>query len=141
MTVRKILQGKGAGVLSIAPAMPISDVTKTLADNKIGAVLVMDGDHLAGILSERDIVRVLARSGAGALTLPASSVMTQSVQTCAPDDLADDVMERMTASRFRHMPVVEHGKVVGVVSIGDVVKKRIDEAVAETEHLKSYIHS
>lgn len=141
MTVKAILSEKGGDVFSMSPDATLSDVVQELAERKIGAVLITDGDHLAGILSERDVVRVLAKVGGNALKTSASSVMTAKVETCALDDMIDDVMERMTASRFRHMPVVDGGRVVGVVSIGDVVKRRIEAAVRERDDMRDYIHS
>ncbi|ORE96520.1 hypothetical protein ATO13_06640 [Stappia sp. 22II-S9-Z10] len=104
-------------------------------------MLIMDGDQLVGILSERDIVRHIASAGAEALKVTASSVMTKSVQTASPDDLVDDVMQRMTSSRFRHMPVVESGKVAGLISIGDVVKVKIEQAIRERDQIRDYILS
>lgn len=141
MTVKTILDQKGSAVFSMPPTATIADVTRELATRKIGAVLIMDGDQLVGILSERDVVRTLASEGPAALDSPASSVMTQRVETCAIDDLIHDLMERMTQSRFRHMPVVNEGKVVGLISIGDVVKQRIEAAVRERDEMRNYILS
>ncbi len=141
MTVKAILKDKGGDVVSMSPESTLADVAKTLAAKKIGALLIMDGERLAGILSERDIVRHIASVGAEALALTASAVMTAKVETCTRDDLIDSVLERMTASRFRHMPVVEEGKVVGLVSIGDVVKRRIETAVRERDEIRDYILS
>jgi len=141
MSVKAILNEKGGDVFSMSPDATLSDVVKELAARKIGAVLITEGDHLAGILSERDVVRVVAKAGPAALDAAASSVMTAKVETCGLDDMIDDVMERMTASRFRHMPVVEGGRVIGVISIGDVVKQRIEEAVRERDNMREYIHS
>ncbi|MEM7695175.1 MAG: CBS domain-containing protein [Pseudomonadota bacterium] len=141
MTVRSILNEKGGTVFTMVPEATVALVAQELATRKIGAVVVSDGDTIAGILSERDVVRVLAARGASALAATASSVMTANVQTCALDDLIDDVMERMTRARFRHMPVVDEGKLVGLVSIGDVVKRRIDDAVRERDDLRAYIMS
>jgi len=141
MTVRSILNEKGGDVFTMAPDAALSEVVAELAKRKIGAVLIMDGDRLAGILSERDVVRVLAAQGAGALQATASTVMTSAVETCGMDDLIDDVMERMTRSRFRHMPVVDAGTLVGLVSIGDVVKRRIEEALRERDDMRAYIMS
>lgn len=141
MTVRAILKGKAEGVFSVPPQISVAEVARELTEKRVGAVLVMEGDRLAGILSERDVVRVLAAKGAEALAHTASSVMTHSVQTCGVDDMIDDVMERMTNSRFRHMPVVNEGKVIGLVSIGDIVKKRIEDADREREEMRAYIMS
>ncbi|WMS42505.1 CBS domain-containing protein [Acuticoccus sp. MNP-M23] len=141
MTVKAVLNEKGGSVFSMSPDATLADVVRELAARKVGAVLITEGDHLAGILSERDVVRVLAKAGADALKTSASSVMTAKVETCGLDDMIDDVMERMTSSRFRHMPVVDGGSLVGVVSIGDVVKRRIEEAVRERDQMREYIHS
>lgn len=141
MSVKMILSEKGGEVFSMPPTATISEVSKELSARRIGAVLIMDGDSLVGILSERDVVRVIASEGAAALNFSASRVMTHSVQTCTTDDLIENIMERMTDARFRHMPVLDEGRVVGVISIGDVVKRRIEQAVRESDHLKQYIHS
>lgn len=141
MTVKAILKEKGGDVFSMSPDTTLAEVARELSTRKIGALLIMDDGRLAGILSERDIVRQIAASGAEALQVPASSVMTQTVETAAPDDLIDDVMTRMTKSRFRHMPVVVDGKVVGLISIGDVVKRRIEAAVRERDEIRDYIMS
>ena len=141
MTVKTILNEKGRKVFSMAPSSTLKEVIGELAERRIGAVLMVEGEHLAGILSERDVVRALAEKGEEALRASASSIMTQKVETCGLDDLIDDVMERMTASRFRHMPVVDAGKLIGLVSIGDVVKQRIEEAVRERDQMREYIHS
>ncbi|MEM8551420.1 MAG: CBS domain-containing protein [Pseudomonadota bacterium] len=141
MSVREILKEKGGSVFSVPPNVTIGDVARELTGKRVGAVLVMDGPRLAGILSERDIVRVLAAQGADALSHSASRVMTHNVETCGLDDLIEQVMERMTKSRFRHMPVVDEGVVVGLVSIGDVVKQRIANADREREEMRAYIMS
>ena len=99
------------------------------------------GGHIAGILSERDIVRALAEHGTAALALPVGQVMTRNVTTCGEDDTIANIMEKMTAGKFRHMPVVAKGKLVGLVSIGDVVKQRVDEIEHESEALREYIRS
>ncbi len=141
MTVKQILDEKGRDIFAMGPEATLGEVAAELTARRVGAVLIMEGQHLAGILSERDLVRAIASRGAEALSAPASSIMTQSVQTCGLDDLIDDLMERMTASRFRHLPVVDEGRVVGLVSIGDVVKQRIEEAVRERDDMRAYIHS
>ncbi|UOM33757.1 CBS domain-containing protein [Acuticoccus sp. I52.16.1] len=141
MTVKAILKEKGGDVFSMSPDTTLAAVAQELSSRKIGALLIMEGDRLAGILSERDIVRQIAATGAAALDAPAASVMTKSVETAALDDLIDDVMSRMTTSRFRHMPVVEGGRVVGLISIGDVVKRRIEAAVRERDEIRDYIMS
>lgn len=140
MFVSDILSQKGGLVYTVSPGTPVSQVAKQLSTRRIGSVLVMDGhDTLTGIVSERDIVRAIASHGSAALELEASRVMTRDVVTCDPDDSIDHVMELMTRGRFRHLPVVRHGELLGLVSIGDVVKTRLEEARHETEALKAYI--
>lgn len=142
MYVESILKGKGANIISVKPADTVADTAKVLARHRIGAVLVCDGDgdgELAGILSERDIVRGLAETGSAILEGPVSALMTRRVVTCSPGDSVDGVMAKMTEGRFRHLPVMSGGSLVGVISIGDVVKERIAETEHEAEALKAYI--
>lgn len=141
MTVRAVLKTKGGEVYSLPPHATLQEVTEELTRRKVGALVILDGERLVGIVSERDIVRAVAKKGAQALDQPASSAMTAAVETCGLDDPIDDVMARMTGSRFRHMPVVEGGRLIGLVSIGDVVKRRISDALAERDEIKNYIHS
>jgi CBS domain-containing protein len=140
MTVSAILSVKGSEVATAQPHRTLAEVSKMLADKRIGAVLITgaNGD-VRGILSERDVVRAVATRGAAALDDPASQHMTAKVVTCGRNDLIADVMEEMTNGRFRHMPVVEDGRLAGIISIGDVVKHRIAETVAESQSLKDYI--
>lgn len=139
MTVSRILALKGRDVATIAPHRSVADAVTLLAARRIGAVIIGGDDGaVLGILSERDIVRALA-AGADALQHPVSRYMTSEVVTCAPDMLIVDVMEEMTAGRFRHMPVMEGGRLAGIVSIGDVVKHRLDEMQHETQALRQYI--
>jgi CBS domain-containing protein len=140
MFVSDILSHKGNSVFSVTSATPVAEVARELTDRRIGSVLVLEADNrLAGIVSERDLVRALARYGAQAMEQQAGSVMTTDVVTCDPDDSIDHVMETMTRGRFRHLPVVRHGELLGLVSIGDVVKARLEETKHETEALKAYI--
>jgi CBS domain-containing protein len=140
MFVSDILSQKGGLVFTVTPGTTVSQVAKQLSTRRIGSVLVMDGrDSLAGIVSERDIVRAIAAHGDSALEFEASRVMTRDVVTCDPDESIDQVMETMTRGRFRHLPVMRHGELLGLVSIGDVVKARLEEAEHETEALKAYI--
>jgi CBS domain-containing protein len=142
MHVKNILSAKGGHVLSIGPTATLETAARTLAEHKIGALLVLGPDRrIVGILSERDIVRVLAEQGAGALTQPLSQVMTRKVFTCSPSETIGVIMERMTAGKFRHVPVIEQDQVVGVVSIGDVVKYRLQEMEHESAALRDYIQS
>lgn len=138
--IGEILDRKGTDVATIAPEATLHDVVAMLEERGIGALVVSsDGSSLEGIVSERDVVRVLARSGAAALEQPVSNVMTRTVATCSRDQSADDVMGMMTDARFRHMPVLVDGQLGGIISIGDVVKSRMDELEFQTEHLQNYV--
>ena len=140
MFVSDILSQKGGSVFTVTPGTSVAQVSQQLSVRRIGSVLVLDGEGgVVGIVSERDLVRALASHGANALELEARQVMTRDVVTCDPDDSIDQVMETMTSGRFRHLPVVRRGELLGLVSIGDVVKARIEEATHETEALKAYI--
>ncbi len=139
MTVRAILDTKGHQIESVEPDARLSAAIKTLAQRKIGAVLVMSQGGIEGILSERDIVRVLGERGAAALDEPVSAVMTRKVVSCKQADTVAAIMEIMTSGKFRHLPVVEEGRVVGLISIGDIVKWRVREYEAEQEALREYI--
>ena len=142
MNVKAILAAKGGEVVTIEPTADLAAATQLLSANRIGAVLIRGaGGHIAGILSERDIVRALSQHGSAALALPVGQVMTREVMTCTEDETIGDVMERMTAGKFRHLPVVSKGKLVGLISIGDVVKQRVDEIEHESEALKDYIRT
>lgn len=139
MTIKTILQQKGSKVFTMAPTATIADVARELATQRIGAVVVLDGERLVGIVSERDVVRRIAEIGACALEESVADIMTKRVEIAALDDAISSVMQRMTHSRFRHMPVVEDGRLIGLVSIGDVVKERIDEAERERDDMRAYI--
>ena len=140
MLVSHILKEKGRGVLAIAPDATLHEAARMLTTNRISALLVMKRDGtLAGILAERDIVRALAEYGAGALSLTVAERMTADVATCQETDTIAEIMETMTSCRFGHMPVVEKGRVVGIVSTSDVVKTRIAETLREAAALKDYI--
>ena len=140
MKVRQILGGKGGTMVTTAPDATVADVTGVLRDHRIGAIPVVDdGGRLVGIISERDIVRALPVRGAALLDARVAELMTRSVQTCEPDELIDTVMERMTTGRFRHLPVLEEGALVGIVSIGDVVKSSLEELRIERDALSDYI--
>lgn len=142
MNVKAILNAKGGEVVCIEPTADLAAATQLLSANRIGAVLIRGaGGHIAGILSERDIVRALSQHGSAALALPVGQVMTREVMTCTEDETIGDVMERMTSGKFRHLPVVSKGKLVGLISIGDVVKQRVDEIEHESEALKDYIRT
>jgi CBS domain-containing protein len=139
MTVRAILDTKGHQIESVEPHAKLSAAIKTLAERKIGAVLVISQGRIEGILSERDIVRVIGERGAAALDEPVSAVMTRKVVSCKQADTVAAIMEMMTSGKFRHLPVVEESMVVGLISIGDVVKWRVREYETEQEALRDYI--
>ncbi len=140
MTVSIILAGKGREVVTIEPGASLADAVRLLAEKRIGAALILGADRrIAGIISERDIVRVLAERGAAALDEPVSRTMTRNVETCNATEAVSNIMERMTAGKFRHMPVVDQGRVIGVVSIGDIVKHRLHEMERESAAMRDYI--
>jgi CBS domain-containing protein len=139
MTVRAILDTKGHDILSVEPEAKLSAAVKLLGERKIGAVLVMSKGRIEGILSERDIVRVLSERGAGVLDEPVSEVMTRKVIHCRQSDTVVAIMEMMTTGKFRHLPVLEGERVVGLISIGDIVKWRVQEYENEQEALRQYI--
>ena len=139
MTVKAILGSKGSQVISVKPDDKLSLAVKLLAERRIGAVLVMTDRHMDGILSERDIVRVLGERGASVLDEQVSAVMTRKVVTCKSADTVSAIMEKMTAGKFRHLPVVENDIVIGLISIGDIVKRRVQEYEREQEALRDYI--
>src|ERR1700680_332357 len=139
MTVRAILDTKGPQTESVEPAARLSSAIKTLAERKIGAVLVMSEGRIEGILSERDIVRVLGERGAAVLDEPVSAVMTRKVVSCKQADTVAAIMEMMTSGKFRHLPVTEEGRVVGRTWTGEIVKWRGREYEAEQEALREYI--
>lgn len=141
MLVQAILKNKGDdGVVTVPPGTTVQAAAELLAARRIGAVVVSpDGKQPAGILSERDIVRELGRRGQACLADPVDRIMTANVATCARTDTADAVLERMTAGRFRHMPVLEAGEMVGLISIGDVVAARLAELAMEKDALEGMI--
>jgi CBS domain-containing protein len=142
MNVKNILAGKGSDIVGIEPNADLAAAALMLSKHKIGAVVIRGaGGRLAGILSERDIVRALAEHGTEALSLPVAKVMTRNVTTCGEDDTIASLMEKMTAGKFRHVPVVTKGELVGLVSIGDVVKQRVGEIEQESEQLRDYIRT
>lgn len=140
MVIAGILKHKGSSVVSVAPGASVAEVVQILAARRIGALLVIDpAGQLLGILSERDIVVSLAKHGAGTLEMTASQLMTAEVQTATPQMTVADTMEMMTNGRFRHVPVVEKSRLVGLVSIGDIVKAKIGEAEQEVDSLRAYV--
>ena len=140
MHVAAVIKRKGSDVVIIASDRTIAEAVNVLTERRIGALLVMDGnDAVGGIISERDIVRALSRNGADVLTRKVSELMTRDVRSCSCHDTIAKVMNIMTQGRFRHFPVVEDGKLVGLISIGDVVKQRLDDAELEVETLRGYV--
>jgi len=142
MNVETILSIKGSEVVSIEPTAKLEAAVRKLADHRIGALLVLGPDRrVIGILSERDVVRVLADRGAGVLNEPLATVMTRKVVTCSRADTIGAIMDLMTAGKFRHVPVVEQERVIGLISIGDVVKHRVREIEQESSALRDYIQT
>lgn len=142
MHVAQILKEKGRAVETIGPEATLGDVVRLLAQRRIGAVVVATPSiPVAGIVSERDVVRLIGQQGAGALGLAVGDVMTRPVRTCHETDSIDTLMSVMTANRFRHLPVVEQGRLVGIVSIGDVVKNRVAEVESEASAMRDYIRA
>jgi CBS domain-containing protein len=140
MPVSHILGVKGRNVFTVRPTDTVEAVAKILGEKRIGAVVVTDDQaRIAGIVSERDVVRHIASEGAGVLKKPASAIMTANVRTCREGDSENDLMSLMTAHRIRHLPVVKDGKLNGMISIGDVVKLRIENIEREAESMKAYI--
>ncbi|MBV8095753.1 MAG: CBS domain-containing protein [Acetobacteraceae bacterium] len=137
-TIATILKHKGHEVISVSPELTVSDVIHTLSERRIGAVLLQDGPKI-GIVSERDIIHAFSAHGAATLQMKAREIMTRNVQTATPETSIRKAMEMMTEGRFRHIPVLDHGKLVGLVSIGDVVKARIMEQESEVDSLKAYV--
>ena len=142
MNVKVILAAKGGDVVCIEPTADLAAAAKLLSVHRIGVVVIRGaGGRLSGILSERDIVRAVSEHGADALALPVAQVMTRNVVTCSEEESVAGIMERMTAGKFRHLPVVTEGRLVGLVSIGDVVKQRVEEIERESEALRDYIRT
>ncbi len=141
MKVEHILQTKGAQVYSVSGDATLSEAVQVLNDKNIGAVVVKSGGTIAGILSERDIVRQLRKGGTAALQEAVKSCMTVDISTCSLETTLDELMSEMTVRRIRHVPVVENGALVGIVSIGDVVKRKIETAEQEAAALRDYIAS
>jgi CBS domain-containing protein len=140
MKIASILHTKGGDVTTVSADRPILEIVAELRQRGIGAVVIIGADgSVGGILSERDIVHALADHGEGLSDVTVGDLMTPAVTVCSPDDHVDDVMRQMSGGRFRHVPVVDNGKLAGIISIGDVVRARIDELERETEALQQYI--
>ena len=142
MNVKNILARKGDEVFTIEPAATLATAMEILARRRIGALVITGADHrMVGIISERDIVRVLVERGTEMLQSPVSEIMTRKVVTCGQNETIAEIMGRMTAGKFRHVPVVEQGRLIGIVSIGDVVKARLEELEREQDALRDYIRT
>lgn len=141
MRIQELLKGKGSDVVTVTSDTTVGSLVQTLADHRIGAVVVVDDGAIKGIISERDVVRALPGGPGGLLDRPVSALMTADVITCAPGDEVQSLAQQMTEHRMRHLPVVDGDQLVGIVSIGDIVKSRLDELQAERDHLESYISS
>ena len=140
MRVSEFIKDKGPRVVSVPPTEPVERVARVLRNARIGAVPVMEEDgRMAGILSERDIVRGIAERGAGVLAEPASNLMTREVQTCTPESTVEQLMDRMLGEGFRHLPVLHQGELAGIVSVRDVVRQGLAEIVAVRDTLQRYI--
>ncbi len=140
MTIASIIHGKPHRLITVAPDESLQQAAEVLTRERIGALLVLkpNGD-VAGILSERDIVKAVGVKGADVLARPVAELMTKEVTCCAPEDTVDEAMAIMTERRFRHLPVRHGGRIVGILSIGDVVKMKVEEAEAESQSLREYI--
>jgi CBS domain-containing protein len=142
MTVRAILSRKGSDVATTDPNASLAAAMRILAERRIGALVITGADQrIVGILSERDIVRSLAERGPRALDEPLAEVMTRKVVTCSQSETCCEIMERMSSGKFRHVPVVEQGRLIGIVSIGDVVKSRLEEMEREQAAMHDYIRT
>lgn len=139
MVIKTILKHKPPGFVSVPTDMRVSGVIDILAQKNIGAVLVVENDELIGILSERDVVRSLATRAEATLTMTAGALMTRDPTTAQPETTVEQALEIMTNGHFRHLPVKEHGRLIGLVSIGDVVKARIDQSQHEVDSLRTYV--
>jgi CBS domain-containing protein len=139
MRIADVLRGKGGAVVTIKPDATVAELVAGLADHNIGAMVVAGPDGVKGIVSERDVVRQLHTHGASVLSRPVENIMTSVVSTCSKEDTVDSLTLLMTENRVRHVPVLEDGKLIGIVSIGDVVKTRMQEMETEHEQLQSYI--
>jgi CBS domain-containing protein len=142
MNVKTILAAKGGDIYTIEPTANLAAAAQLLSAHKIGVVIIRGaGGRLSGILSERDIVRAVSEHGADALTVPVGQVMTRNVTACGEDDSIADIMEQMTTGKFRHMPVLKNGKLIGLISIGDVVKQRVEEIERDADAMREYIQT
>ncbi len=142
MNVKNILSQKGSDVLTLEPAATLADAMDILAKRRIGALVITGADRrIVGIISERDVVRAIAEHGTDILRSPVAETMTRKVVTCGQNETIAEIMGRMTAGKFRHVPVVEQGRLIGIVSIGDIVKARLEELEQEHDALRDYIRT
>lgn len=139
MRIADVLRNKGAGVLTVAPDMTVRDLLEVLVTRNVGAMVVVESGVPIGIVSERDVVRRLHEFGAELLERPVAQLMTTQIITCTPADSVDSLSALMTTNRVRHVPVIEDGRLAGIVSIGDVVKTRMEELQTQQEQLEAYI--
>ncbi len=139
VTVRDLLKAKGKDVWSVSPDTTMAESLKMLAEKNVGALVVMEGESLAGIVSERDFARKIGGSGECQLETPISEIMTKEVIVVQPEQSVDEVMQLMTRGRIRHLPVIEEGKLIGLISIGDIVKTLISDQAAMIDSLENYI--
>jgi CBS domain-containing protein len=139
MRIADVLRNKGTAVATTSPDATVRELLAGLAEKNIGAMVVLDGDGVIGIVSERDVVRQLHKHDTGLLDRPISDIMTKTVATCGTSDTVDSLSALMTKNRVRHVPVLDGGKLIGIVSIGDVVKTRMEELEAEQQQLQDYI--
>ncbi len=139
MTIARIIEGRDQQIISCTAQDSVQEAAKMLAERRIGALPVMNGDDIAGIFSERDLLYCIAREGAGVMNRPVGEVMTAPAITIEKDSLALDALSLMTRRRIRHLPVVENGRLLAFVSIGDIVKYRIEQVEAEAEQMRDYI--
>lgn len=141
MNILEVIRRKGSDVLSISPEASVQELVNVLHENNVGALVVLDDGELAGIVSERDVIHGLGDHGPGLFSQPISSIMTAEVETCEMGDKLEDLAVRMTDLRIRHLPVMEEGELVAIVSIGDVVKQRLEDLQAERDNLIDYMTS
>lgn len=139
MRISDVLRSKGAAVATVEPGTSVSDLLRRMADRNVGAMVVVGPDGMTGIVSERDVVRKLNQHGPNLLGMPVSAIMTTTVASCGPEDSVDHLSALMTERRIRHVPVLVDGALVGIVSIGDVVKIRMEELELSREQLQAYI--
>ena len=140
--VSDVIRHKGDRVITVQPQQTVAAAVQVLTKNRIGAAPVVDDQgRVVGIVSERDVIRGIAERGSTLLTLPVEQLMTREVRTCLPEDRLVDLMQIMTSQRFRHLPIVKNGALCGIVSIGDVVKQRLEEVQSEVDDLQRYIRS